>query len=131
MNRFQLVAKIVEREMLRYTPGGIPIVAAKLGHSSQQMEARVERLIELEISVLVVGEISGRFSHLQLDRLYQFTGFMARKSRNSKSLVFHVTEIDENVSESADGRDRQNIGQIVSASINESVSENKTTNIDK
>ena len=96
MNQFQLVAQVVEREMLRYTPAGIPIVSAKLAHSSQQLEARVLRLVDFEIPVLAVGEISGRFSQLDLNQFYQFTGFMARKNRNSKSLIFHLVEISEN-----------------------------------
>ena len=93
MNQFQLVAQVVEREMLRYTPAGIPIVAAKLAHSSQQLEAKVMRLVEFEISALAVGEISGQFSQLELGQSYRFTGFMARKNRNSKSLIFHVIAI--------------------------------------
>ncbi len=95
MNQFQLVAQVVEREMLRYTPGGIPIVSATLAHSSQQLEAKVLRLVEFEISALAVGEISGRFNQLELGSFYQFSGFMARKNRNSKSLVFHIIEIVE------------------------------------
>lgn len=95
MNQFQLVAQVVEREMLRYTPAGIPVVSARLAHSSQQLEAKVPRLVEFEISALAVGEISGRFSQLEPGQLYQFTGFMARKNRNSKSLIFHLTDISE------------------------------------
>jgi len=95
MNQFQLVARVVEREMLRYTPAGIPIVAAKLAHSSQQLEAKVMRVIEFEVSALAVGEISGQFSQLELGQSYRFTGFMARKNRNSKSLIFHITAIAE------------------------------------
>jgi primosomal replication protein N len=95
MNQFQFVAQVVEREMLRYSPAGIPIVAAKLAHSSQQLEAQVVRLVEFEVSALAVGEISGRFNQLELGTNHQFTGFMARKNRNSKSLVFHVVDIHE------------------------------------
>ena len=96
MNQFQLVAQVIEREMLRYTPAGIPIVSAVLAHSSQQWEATVQRVIEFEISALAVGEISGRFKQLELGQLYLFTGFMARKNRNSKSLVFHIIDVVEN-----------------------------------
>lgn len=95
MNQFQLVAQVVEREMLRYTPAGIPVVSAKLAHNSQQLEAQVFRLVEFEISALAIGEISGRFNQLELGVFYQFTGFIARKNRNSKSLIFHVIEISE------------------------------------
>jgi primosomal replication protein N len=95
MNLFQLVAQVAEREMLRYTPAGIPIVSAKLAHSSQQMEARVQRLVEFEISALAAGEISGRLNQLEPGKFYLFSGFMVRKNRNSKSLIFHLTDIGE------------------------------------
>jgi primosomal replication protein N len=95
MNQFQLVAQVVELEMLRYTPAGIPIVSAKLAHSSQQLEAKVLRLVEFEISALAVGEISGRLNQLELGRFYHFTGFMTRKNRNSKSLIFHLVDISK------------------------------------
>ncbi len=90
MNQLQIFASIVERDVLRYTPAGIPIVSAKLLHSSKQVEAGIERLVEFEIDTLVAGEISGRFNHAELGSVHQFTGFLARKSRNSKSLVFHI-----------------------------------------
>jgi len=89
-----LVASIAEREVLRYTPAGIPIVSAKLLHSSQQMEAGIPRLIEFEMAALAAGEISGRFNHAELGETFQFTGFLARKNRNSKSLVFHIIDFE-------------------------------------
>ena len=93
-NEFQFVANIAEREILRYTPAGIPIVSAKLLHTSQQVEAGVERLVEFEIAAVAAGEISGRFNQAELGATYRFTGFLARKNRNSKSLVFHISDFD-------------------------------------
>lgn len=92
MNQFQCVATIAEREVLRYTPAGIPIVSAILLHSSQQYEAGIQRLVEFEIAALAAGEISGRFDKADLGGTFQFTGFMARKNRNSRSLVFHIVD---------------------------------------
>ena len=83
---------------MRYTPAGIPVVSAKLLHSSQQSEAGIQRLVEFEISALAAGEISGRFSQAELGGSFQFTGFLARKSRNSKSLVFHIVNFENIVS---------------------------------
>jgi primosomal replication protein N len=85
---------MVERDVLRYTPAGIPIVNAKLQHGSEQVEAGVPRRIEFEMAAMAAGEISGRFSQAQLGAVFQFTGFLARKSRNGKALVFHVTDFD-------------------------------------
>ena len=92
MNQLQFLAQIIERDVLRYTPAGVPIVTATLQHSSQQMEAGVARLVEFEMSALAAGEISGRFSQAELGSAQHFTGFLAKKSRNSKSLVFHIID---------------------------------------
>jgi len=96
VNQFQCIATVAEREILRYTPAGIPIVSAKLLHSSQQIEAGVERLVEFEISAIAAGEISGRFSQAELGKTFKFTGFLARRNRNSRSLVFHITDFEIN-----------------------------------
>ena len=92
MNQSQFIALIAEREALRYTPAGMPIVNAVLQHRSQQVEAGIARLSEFEISAVAAGEISGRFSQAPLGGLYQFTGFINKKTRNSKSLVFHIID---------------------------------------
>ena len=92
MNQFQFVATILERDVLRYTPAGVPIVSATLLHSSQQVEAGVERLVEFEMAALAAGEISGRFSRAELGAVHQFSGFVAKKNRSSKALVFHIID---------------------------------------
>lgn len=94
MNRLQFVASIVERDVLRYTPAGIPMVSARLLHSSQQMEAGIGRSAEFEIAALAAGEISGRFNQADLGNMFRFTGFLARKNRNSRSLVFHIMDFE-------------------------------------
>lgn len=94
MNQLRLIATIAERDVLRYTPAGIPIVSAKLQHGSEQMEASIPRQVEFEIAAIAAGEISGRFIQAELGAMFQFTGFLARKSRNSRSLVFHVTDFE-------------------------------------
>jgi primosomal replication protein N len=94
VNQFQFVATILERDVLRYTPAGVPIVSATLLHSSQQMEAGVERLVEFEMAALAAGEISGRFSRAELGAVHQFSGFVAKKNRSSKALVFHIIDFN-------------------------------------
>jgi len=92
VNQLQVTATISERDVLRYTPAGVPIVSATLMHSSQQVEAGVTRQVEFEITALAAGEISGRFARAELGAAHQFTGFLARKNRNSKALVFHIID---------------------------------------
>lgn len=102
-NLLRLTAVLAERDVLRYTPAGIPIVNARLQHASEQMEAGVARKVELEISAVAAGEISGRFSRAPLGAVMHFTGFLARKSRNSKGLVFHVTDFETPLPDSDTG----------------------------
>jgi primosomal replication protein N len=94
VNEFQCIAVFAEREAIRYTPAGIPILAAKLQHSSQQVEAGISRLVEFEISAIAAGEISARLDREELGKTLRFTGFLARKNRNSRSLVFHITDFE-------------------------------------
>ncbi|HEY8605528.1 MAG TPA: primosomal replication protein N [Noviherbaspirillum sp.] len=94
MNQLRLTAAIAERDVLRYTPAGIPIVSAVLLHTSDQVEAGITRRTEFEIAAIAAGEISGRFNGVELGETLQFTGFLARKHRNSKSLVFHITDFE-------------------------------------
>lgn len=72
-------------------------MAVKLLHSSQQVEAGIQRLVEFEISALAAGEISAKLNQAELGNSFRFTGFMARKNRNSRSLVFHITDFENNI----------------------------------
>lgn len=92
MNQFQFTGAILERDILRYTPAGVPIVSAVLAHASEQVEAGGTRKVEFEVPALAAGEISGRFSRAELGASLQFNGFLARKNRNSKALVFHIID---------------------------------------
>ena len=93
-NRFQCIATLAEREVKSYTPAGIPIVAAKLLHASEQVEASTRRQVEFEVAVIAAGEIADQLERTEMGKMFRFTGFMARKNRNSKSLVFHLSAIE-------------------------------------
>lgn len=92
-NQLQLVASIVQRDVIRHTPAGIPVVTARLQHHSQQIEAEIQRTVEFEIPVMAIGKIAGRLEKLEPGQIQRFTGFMARKSQKSPTLVFHITGI--------------------------------------
>ena len=88
MNQLELVATIAERDVLRYTPAGVPIVSAILMHSGQQEEAGVARQVEFEIPAFAAGEISGRFGSAELGASYRFSGFLAKKTATAKPWCF-------------------------------------------
>jgi len=79
---------------VRYSPAGIPIVAAKLVHGSEQVEAGISRQVDFELPALAAGKIAGRLEQAELGAMYRFNGFMARKNRKSRSIVFHLIDFE-------------------------------------
>ena len=92
LNELKVIALIAERDTIRYTPAGLPIVNAVLQHRSQQMEAGIARLSDFEIAAVAADQMAQRFSQAPLGGLYEFSGFLNKKSRNSRSLVFHIID---------------------------------------
>jgi primosomal replication protein N len=93
-NNFQCIATLAERDVKRYTPAGLPIVAARLLHASEQVEANIGRQVEFEIAAIAAGQIADQLERAEMGQVFRFTGFIARKNRNSKALVFHLTDIE-------------------------------------
>ena len=93
-NSFHCIAILAERDIVRYSPAGIPIVAAKLVHGSEQVEAGISRQVDFELPALAAGKIAGRLEQAELGAMYRFNGFMARKSRKSRSIVFHLIDFE-------------------------------------
>jgi primosomal replication protein N len=95
VNRLQLTASVVEREPLRYTPAGVPIASCTLQHHTEVVEAGVPRQVELTIQAVAAGEASGRLERCEMGVETHFTGFLAKKSRNARTLVFHITSLQD------------------------------------
>lgn len=96
MNRVGLTAALVEREAIRYTPAGIPIVGLKLSHQSVQREAGADRTVEMEISAIAADRVALRIDRIALGTELKLEGFLAPRRRNVKALVLHVTEFELN-----------------------------------
>jgi primosomal replication protein N len=89
-----LVAGLIEREALRYTPAGVPMVGLRLSHSSTQREAGADRQVELEIAAVAADAVALRMSRVPLGASLQVCGFLAPRRRSARSLVLHVTEFE-------------------------------------
>jgi len=96
LNRVGLTAALVEREAIRYTPAGIPIVGLKLSHQSVQREAGADRTVEMEISAIAADRVALRIDRIALGTELKLEGFLAPRRRNVKALVLHVTEFELN-----------------------------------
>lgn len=79
---------------MRYTPAGVPVSEGWLQHSSSQIESGAERLVEVEIAVVALGENARWLQAAPLGGSVKLTGFLAAKSRNSKSPVLHVNTLE-------------------------------------
>ncbi len=91
INRLRLVATLVEREVMRYTPAGVPIVNCLLSHSGQAMEAQAARQVEFSIEALGAGKMASVLDRIAPGTVLDCVGFLARKHRSSKALVFHIS----------------------------------------
>ncbi|MFZ4758415.1 MAG: primosomal replication protein N [Burkholderiaceae bacterium] len=96
MNRLGLSASLVEREAIRYTPAGVPIVGLKLLHRSVQREAGTDRTVEMEITAIAADRVALRIDRVALGTELKLEGFLAPRRRNVKALVLHVTEFELN-----------------------------------
>lgn len=94
MNRTEISARLVERSLLRFTPAGLPVSECVLQHASRQIEARLEREVELELATVAIGEIAHALDQAALGARYRFRGFLAQRRRNSKSVVYHIIEFE-------------------------------------
>lgn len=79
---------------MRYTPAGVPVSEGWLQHSSSQIESGAERLVEVEIAVVALGDTARWLQAAPLGGMVRLTGFLAAKSRNSKALVLHVNTLE-------------------------------------
>lgn len=94
MNRVGLTASLLEREAIRYTPAGVPIVGLKLSHRSVQREAGNDRTVEMEISAIAADRMALRIDRVALGTGLKLEGFLAPRRRNVKALVLHVTDFE-------------------------------------
>ena len=85
---------MVERDAIRYTPAGIPLVDCVLRHTSEQSEAGQMRQVDFEIAAIAIGSIATRLDQSRLDRAYRFEGFLANRSRKSKRTIFHIVDFE-------------------------------------
>lgn len=95
MNRLELDAAVVEREIVRYTPAGIPMLGVVLQHASRVTEAGVARQVEMTLPGVAAGTLTDALQRLELGKTVRFGGFLALRRRNARTLVFHITELQD------------------------------------
>ena len=84
----------MELSALRYTPAGIPVVEFKLDHESEQDEAGTKRKVKAEINAVAFEAQARLISKIKLNSDLKVKGFLSAKTKRSKRLVLHVTNIE-------------------------------------
>lgn len=95
MNRVGLTAALLEREAIRYTPAGIPIIGLRLSHRSVQREAGIDRTVEMDIAAVAADRVALAIDRLALGSMLKVVGFLAPRRRASRTLVLHLTEFEQ------------------------------------
>jgi primosomal replication protein N len=72
----------------------VAAVEFKLGHESEQDEAGGKRSIQAEIAAIAFETQARLVSGSKLNTPMKVQGFLAAKSKRSKRLVLHVTNIE-------------------------------------
>lgn len=94
MNRVDLSATLLEREAIRYTPAGIPIVSCRLSHQSVQQEAGQSRTVDMEVPAMAVDALALKLDRIALGSALRVEGFLAPRRRQARSLVLHLTGVE-------------------------------------
>lgn len=93
-NRLELTGQVMELEVLRHTPAGLPVLNFTLEHRSRQDEAGLSRDVELEIAAKALGDQARLLAGTKLGGRIRVAGFMAAKSARNRQPVLHVTAIE-------------------------------------
>jgi len=93
-NRVSVSGRLVELDALRHTPGGIAMLKFRLQHDSSLKEAGGDRKVSCEIAAVAFEREAKLLAAARLGSRIKIDGFLAAKSRTSRSLVLHATEIE-------------------------------------
>ncbi|MCL2022159.1 MAG: primosomal replication protein N [Betaproteobacteria bacterium] len=93
-NQLRISGRLIAREALRYTPAGIPVCTGVLEHRSEQEEDGGIRDVECEVPLIALGDTAKWLAAATPGLEMALTGFIAAKSKNRKTLVFHVQSIE-------------------------------------
>ena len=94
LNRIELAGVLVERQALRFTPAGVPVVEGVLRHQSEQLEAGSPRRVDCEVRLIALAAVARSLQAVEPGAGLVLGGFLAARSRHGKQLQMHVTKIE-------------------------------------
>ena len=93
-NRVTVSGRLIELDALRHTPAGVPVMKFRLQHESTQTEAGAVRKVSCEIAAVAFEREATLLAAARLGSDVKVTGFLAAKSRTSRSVVLHATGVE-------------------------------------
>jgi len=93
-NRVVVSGRLIELDALRYTPARVAMLKFRLQHDSSQTEAGGERKVSCEIAAVAFEREAKLLAAAKLGSNVKVTGFLAARSRSSRTLMLHATEIE-------------------------------------
>ena len=94
MNRVLLKAQLLERQVLRYTPAGLPALDLVVKHESQVVEADLPRKVQLELRAVAIGNIAQALNRQPIGSDLNVVGFLGA-TRSGRGVLLHITELNE------------------------------------
>ncbi|OAI53723.1 hypothetical protein AYO46_03085 [Betaproteobacteria bacterium SCGC AG-212-J23] len=79
---------------MRHTPAGLAAIEFKVAHESEQDEAGGRRQVTAEIAAIAFETQAKLLAAMPLGSEVRLQGFLGAKSKRSKKLVMHVTNIE-------------------------------------
>ena len=83
-NRVEIAGRLVERDPLRHTPGGVAVVRFRISHESTQVEAETPRKVGCEIEAVAFDREARLLATANLGMQLSVRGFLDRKSRYTR-----------------------------------------------
>ena len=93
-NRCVIDGELLELDVLRYTPAGVPRISLKIRHVSTQQEAGISRQVQCDIPAVALGEAAQQVSRFQAGQSVRVEGFLAQRSLRIAQLVLHIDNIN-------------------------------------
>ena len=93
-NRVVLRGRLIELDILRLTPGDVPILKFRIGRGSIQPEGGASRRVSCEVACVAFDREAKLLSSAQPGSPLAISGFLDRKGRSRHQLVLHATHIE-------------------------------------
>jgi primosomal replication protein N len=89
-----LSGRLLELGSLRHTPGGLAAIDFKVAHESEQDEAGGRRKVSAELGAVAFETQARLLAQRPLGAALRLQGFLSARSKRSRRLVLHVTNIE-------------------------------------